>query len=405
MKITAIRLERLRGSVEHTGQFRLAREDRLGMPIDVYDEFKAVGPPPPQPLFERDESSGRYIMKTGVLSIETDEGVTGLCFGAGDSGELRRIAETIIGEDPLATERIWDILFRKLLGLTPGSIMHKMAVVDVALWDLKSKALGVPVVTLLGGPARARVQAYAMARDYSKDPSKIGDHARDIVSQGFRAMKWYPRFGPTDGREGMAKNEAFVAACREAIGPEVDIILDCWKTWSVPYAIEMARRLEPYRLRWIEEPVFQYKAEQYAEIRRAVNSTQISGGEQLYALWEFKRLFDHAAVDIAQPDPMWCGGITNIMKIITLAQAYDVAVIMHVVQLPVNIQISAALNAMVCPLIEYPTYQGQFTGQYFLKRKIIAENGYVSVPMEPGIFEIDESVVEEREEIFHIEAS
>jgi L-alanine-DL-glutamate epimerase-like enolase superfamily enzyme len=78
---------------------------------------------------------------------------------------------------------------------------------------------------------------------------------------------------------------------------------------------------------------------------------------------------------------------------------------MHVVQLPVNIQISAALNAMVCPLIEYPTYQGQFTGQYFLKRKIIAEDGYVSVPMEPGIFEIDESVVEEREEIFHIEAS
>jgi L-rhamnonate dehydratase len=100
----------------------------------------------------------------------------------------------------------------------------------------------------------------------------------------------------------------------------VDTLSDCWKTWDVPYTIEMAKRLEPYRIRWIEEPVFQYKVDQYAEIRRNIRTIQVSGGEQLYALWEFTRLFDAGAVDNVQADPLWCGGITNTMKIITLAE-------------------------------------------------------------------------------------
>ena len=402
MRITSVRLETLEGWVEHTGQFRTHQEDRLGMAVDVYEEFARRPPPPETELYGRDAATGKYRMRAGVLVVETDEGVSGICLRAGDSPQLRRIASLIVGRDPLATDTIWDIVYRSLLSLTPGSIMHAIAAVDIALWDLKSKALGVPIVTLLGGPARTHVDAYAMMRDYSKEPDRAREHAREIASQGFGALKWYPRFGPTAGREGMAKNEAFVAAVREGAGEDVDILLDCWKTWDVPYTIEMAKRLGPYRIRWIEEPVFQYKVDQYAEIRRNIKPIQVNGGEQLYALWEFKRLFDAGAVDNVQPDPLWCGGITNTMKIITLAEAYDVRVIMHVCSVPLNIQISASRSAAAIPLIEYPTYQSQFTDQYFLKHKVLAQDGRVEVPTRPGLYEIDEERVATRTEVFRV---
>jgi len=274
--------------------------------------------------------------------------------------------------------------------------------VDIALWDLKSKAFQSPVCELLGGPAQTEIPVYAMMRDYSKETEGAKATIREHVKQGYRAFKWYPRWGPLDGEEGKRKTIALVQAIREAGGEDIDIMLDCWKTWDVPYTVEMADRLQDCRLRWIEEPVFQYQFEQYAEIRRKVK-TPISGGEQLYSLWEFRKLLEMDGVDIAQPDPMWCGGITQTVKVIQLAQAFYRPVIMHVVQVPVNLQISVAMPPPVVPMVEYPTFNARYSAQYFTKRPAYAEGGMLKPSLEPGLFEIDEGKLERKEEVFRVE--
>ncbi len=317
------------------------------------------------------------------------------------SDSVRDIARLLIGRNPLATDYLWDLVYRRNLGKTPGSFMAAMASVDIALWDLKSKHFGSPVCELLGGPAQAEIPVYAMMRDYSKEPEAAAETIREHVAQGYRAFKWYPRWGPLDGEEGKRKTIALVEAIREAGGPEIDIMLDCWKTWDVPYTVEMADRLQDYRLRWIEEPVFQYQYEQYREIRRQVR-VPISGGEQLYALWEFRKLLEMGCVDIAQPDPVWCGGITQTVKVIQLAQAFDTPVIMHVVQGPVNLQISAAMPPPVVPMVEYPTFNARYGPRHFLKEPAYPENGRLRSPMHPGIYVLDEDRIEETETLFRI---
>ena len=163
--------------------------------------------------------------------------------------------------------------------------MMAISAVDCAMWDLKGRMLGLPVVRLLGGPTRdadPRLRQRAWATPSS--PTGPRERGPRVRRQGYTAMKWFYRHGPTDGREGMEENEALVAAVREAVGPDVEIMTDAWMSWDVPYTLEMARRLEPYRPRWIEEPVLPDKIESYAEIRRE-SPVPIAGGEHEYTRW------------------------------------------------------------------------------------------------------------------------
>lgn len=399
MKITAIKGYRISGRMPVDETYRRVKGGRLGAPIDVYPEFKAKGPnQTPSPVNE----DGTVNRSIGVLEIETDDGVSGICIGAGLGGSVPSLAELILGRNPLATGYLWDLAYRRNLGSTPGTFMSNLAAIDIALWDLKSKHLGSPVCELLGGPAREEIPVYAMMRDYSKEPEEVKRVTTEHVAAGYRAFKWYPSYGPLDGEEGKRKTMAVVEAIREAGGPDIEIMLDCWKSWDVPYTIDMAHRLEDCRLRWIEEPVFQYQFEAYREIRRQVR-VPISGGEQLYTLWMFRKLLEMGGVDIAQPDPVWCGGITQAVRIIDLAQAFDTPVVMHVVQLPVNLQITAAMPPPVVPMVEYPTFNARFGGQYFSKYPVHPENGMLKPPLRPGLYEIDESKVEKREPVFVVE--
>jgi L-alanine-DL-glutamate epimerase-like enolase superfamily enzyme len=396
MRITAVRLHEITGEVEDRGQIRPMNAGRLGRALDVYPKYKAEGP---GPAWEEGSRPGYYRRRDKLLEIETDEGLTGTMTKIMGADHIPSLAPHLLGENPMATERIWDILYRASLSAGFGDVMSAIAAIDIALWDIKCQALNTPLCTLLGGPVRQRVPAYAMARDFSKEPEEVRRVSRELVDQGFRAIKWYPSHGPSHGREGQRKNIEFVAACREAVGPDVEIMLDCWKTWDAPYTVEMARRLEPYRIKWIEEPVFQYQFAEYAEIRRQVSSTLISGGEQLYALWQFRHLLADGCVDIVQPDPIWCGGITQIQRIIALARAYETPVVMHVCHVPLNIHLSAALPPTVCPLIEYPAYHRQIADQFFLKNKVYAVDGEVPVPTSAPIYELDESVIVEKREV------
>jgi len=268
-----------------------------------------------------------------------------------------------------------------------------ISAVDCALWDLKGRYFNAPVYRLLGGATRDEIPAYASALGYSIDPDRAAERSRELVREGFTAMKWFFRYGPADGPEGMVRNAQLVSALRGAVGDSVDVMLDCWMSWDVPYTIQMAERLEEYEPRWLEEPVLPDKIESYAAIRRQVR-VPIAGGEHEYTRWGLKALMDAEAVDVLQPDIYWAGGITEMLKICALASTYDLPVIPHGHSTPASAHLIASQPVSVCPRLEYLVKWNEIH-QFFLKTPLKPRGGVVRLPDTPGIgMELDESRVE-----------
>jgi L-alanine-DL-glutamate epimerase-like enolase superfamily enzyme len=393
MKITAVRVFKVSGVMAFDGEFW---EERLVRPVDIYPEHKTQGAGW-LPTIDQ----GHYAMSSYFCQIETDKGVTGLG-GPTTLGQafviLQQFAPMLVGADPLATERIWDRLYRSNVHGRKGSEMMALSVIDCALWDLKGKWADVPVYRLLGGPTRDRIPAYASTLGYSLEPELVTQRAKQFVQQGYKAMKWFFREGPTDGVEGIRKNVLLVKTVREAVGPDIDIMLDCWMSWDVPYTIKMAARLEEYHPRWLEEPVLPDKIPQYAEIRRNVR-IPISGGEHEYTRWGIKALMDAEAVDVLQPDIYWAGGISEMIKICALASAYDLPVIPHGHSTPASTHFIASQPVTTCPLLEYLIKWNEIH-QYFLKYPVKPVDGYVELNDRPGMgMELDEEKIEKREEV------
>ena len=393
MKITAVRTFELQGELAFSGTFW---EERLVRPSDIYPEHKAEG----AGWLSRNDR-GNYAIRATSCQIETDEGVSGLggpishdqCYTIG-----RLLGPLLIGHDPLASERIWDRLYRSMVHGRKGTPMMALSAVDCALWDLKGKWAGAPVYRLLGGPTRETIPAYASALGYSLEPDLVRQRAREMVEQGYRATKWFFRHGPTDGVEGIAKNLELARTLREAVGPDVDIMLDCWMSWDVPYTIQMARRLDQYRPRWIEEPVLPDKIDQYADIRRAIQ-IPVSGGEHEYTRWGLKALMDARAVDVLQPDIYWAGGISEMFKICVLASTYDLPVIPHGHSVPATVHLIASQPVTTCPLLEY-LIKWNAIHQFFLKHPIVPVNGQVTLPTMPGMgMELDEDKIQDRRDV------
>lgn len=393
MKITAVRLVEVRGTMAFEGEFW---EERLIRPIDIYPEDQAQGAGwlPPQ-------DDGTYAMRSYFIEIDTDAGLMGRGGPTTlDQGFIiqTQLAPLMLGHDPLATERLWDRLYRAQVHGRKGVAMMALSVVDAALWDLKGKWADAPVYRLLGGPVRQRIPAYASALGFSLEPEQVDARARAFVDQGYRATKWFFRHGPTDGVGGIRKNEELVRTLREAVGPDVDLMLDCWMSWNVPYTLEMAQRLAPYHPRWLEEPVLPDKIAQYAEIRRS-SPIPIAGGEHEYTRWGIKELLDAGAVDVLQPDIYWAGGISEMLKICALASAYDIPVIPHGHSVPATLHVIAAHPVTVCPQLEY-LIKWNTIHQFFLKTPIRPENGEVILPTAPGLgMDLDEDKITDRREI------
>jgi L-rhamnonate dehydratase len=258
---------------------------------------------------------------------------------------------------------------------------------------LKGKWANAPVYTLLGGPTRTTIPAYASMLGYSLDPELVQERAQEVVRQGYGATKWFFRDGPTDGAAGIQRNLRLVRTLRESVGPDIDIMLDCWMSWDVPYTIQMASRLEEYMPRWLEEPVLPDKIEQYAEIRRNVR-IPISGGEHEYTRWGLKALMDAGACDVLQPDIYWAGGISEMMKICALASAYDLPVIPHGHSTPATAHFIAAWPEPTCPLLEYLVKWNEIH-QFFLKTPLKPVNGVITLPTTPGLgMELDDTKIE-----------
>jgi len=229
-------------------------------------------------------------------------------------------APMLTGEPALATEKLWNMMMRSANSAFGAFGLASFAVsaVDLALWDLKGKVLGVPVYELIGGPARDRTRCYATSNDLD-----------DPRHRGFEAFKLACTVGPAAATGGIEQTERQVAEARSELGPDTDIMLDCWAVHDASYTVRLGEALAPYRLTWIEDYAQPDDWDGYAAVRRRLPHQMLATGER----WYTDRVFAHAAaqglVDVMQPDVQWVGGATAVLKIATIAAAAGVELAVH----------------------------------------------------------------------------
>lgn len=350
-----------------------------------------------------------------LVRIGTDAGVEGWGEG-GQTGppELTRVvvehalAPLLIGEDPFASTMLWERMYDVTRDYgQKGVVIGAISGVDIALWDLKGRALQVPVYALLGGPFRDRVLPYATGMYYKRGRDRadqiriLQEEARGYAAQGFSAVKMKIGFFPP--REDIA----LVAAIREAIGADVRLAVDANHAYNAYTAIEVGRAIEPYRIAWFEEPVPPEDLQGYLQVKARL-SIPISGGEVEYTSFGARELIARRAVDIIQPDTCGCGGLTECWRIAALARAYGVQYFPHVWGSAVGLAASLHLLASLppCPPTgnPFPSYQDPLLEfdrnpsplrDELSREPIRLEEGFVRVPRGPGLgITIDPEVLE-----------
>ncbi|MEO6527392.1 MAG: galactonate dehydratase [Gemmatimonadaceae bacterium] len=348
------------------------------------------------------------------LKIETDEGISGwgepVLEGRAHTvaAAVDELADYLIGKDPSLIEDHWTVLYRAGFYRGGGVHMSALAGIDQALWDIKGKALNVPVHQLLGGQLRDRIRVYSWIG--GDRPSDTATMAQECGARGFTAVK----MNATEEMQFVdshAKVDAVLArvqAIRDVMGPHFGIGVDFHGRVHRPMAKVIAKELEPYRLMFIEEPVLSEHSEALKEIANHC-STPIALGERLFSRWDFKKILSDGYVDIIQPDPSHAGGITETRKIAAMAEAYDVALALHCplgpIALAANLQLDAVCyNAFIQEQslgIHYNATNDLL--DYLVDPSVFAyDDGHVAIPQGPGLgIEVNEELVVRMAETGH----
>lgn len=272
------------------------------------------------------------------VRIETDEGLAGWgegsLHGALESVEatIREMAPHLVGQDPAGPEKHWHRLYHAWRWRGGATFQTALAALDLALWDLEGKRLGVPVARLLGGPLRTELTAYASHWLQGADtPDKAKASAAEAVRRGFRAFKCRPfsHEGLRDNEAGeLRRAAALIEAARDGAGPDCEIFIECSEFLSPRTAVLLDRALAPFRPGWFEEPIPFENARAMAQLQRDI-ATPIATGERLLSRFEYRELLENAGCRIIQPDLMHAGGLTEVRKIASLADTWYVPVAPH----------------------------------------------------------------------------
>lgn len=359
------------------------------MPLHLYPDVEHPDPPnKPTP----------GSIRAMYVEVHCDEGLSGI-FGPIDRHQafviLSDLREFLIGRDALATEYLFDLMIRLNRHGRSGLFMTGVSAIDCALWDLKGKAWQQPIYRLLGGPTRPSVPAYASMLGFSIVPEEAARLAQEYQKMGYQAQKWFFRYGPAAGAEGMAKNIAMATSVREAVGPDYMLMFDAFMSWNVPYATKMLRALEAVNPTWMEEPI---PPERVSEFVKLKNSTPvpIATGEHVYTRWQSKELLVKGALDYLQNDPDWTGGITELVKICSLGSAFEVPVIAHGHSLLSALHVAGSQSPAAVPMVEY-LINHQPNKQFFHRRQYAPENGSIKLPEAPGLgIDLDDAKIEKR---------
>jgi L-alanine-DL-glutamate epimerase-like enolase superfamily enzyme len=335
-----------------------------------------------------------------LVRVDTDEGLSGLGEAAYFGGPPmitkmiieKELQEYLIGEDPLNIEKLWEKMYqRSIKHGRKGAIIASMSGIDIALWDIKAKAAGMPLYRLLGG-CHERIRAYASAGFYAegKGIKELAEEMASYVKEGFTAVKM------KIGRLSHSEDVARVRAVREAIGDDVDLLVDGNNAYTAYQAIKIARMMEEYNIFWFEEPVPAEDIEGSAAVAAAID-TPVAAGENEFTRYGFRDLFLNKAVDIAQPDVTWCGGITEAKKIAAMASAWNIICVPHsfssAIALVANLHFSASIPNSLFQ--EFDRNYNPLREELLTEPVKINKDGYIELWDKPGLgVELDQAVVQ-----------
>lgn len=372
-------------------------------------------------------------IKPVLCRVHTDEGIYGdgeaaMAYGIGSTGAfgmLQDLANIVIGMNPLENEKIWDKMYRTTFwGQNGGGVFSAgMSAIDMALWDIKGKFFGVPVYMLLGGKLNDNLRAYASQIQFGWtdkigalfSPDEYADAAKRAVDEGYDAVKvdfFTFRENPQEGgftdreRTGLVTPANLrtvvnrVAAVRNAIGPDVDIIMENHSFLDVNTAIQVAEAVKPYNIFYFEEPNTPdpHTAERLAQ----KIDIPIAGGERIYTRWQFEKYFARNALQIAQPDLGTCGGITEAKKICDMAYVYDCSIQIHACGTPISTAASLQVEAAIPNFIIHEHHQCNLVHSHIklCKYNYQPEKGRFKVPDLPGLGqELSDFVLHDRDSV------
>lgn len=375
--------------------------------IDIYDLLPQIGNQGISPI---------------CIRVNTDEGISG--FGEVGTGYgnahfagvniVRDLGKRIIGKDPFNIESIWEDLFRNTFwGMAGGTVVYAgMSAIDIALWDIKGKALNTPVYQLLGGKCNNRIRTYASqlqfgwgpVKLYLNDPADYAQAVRDATAQGYTAVKVDP-IGMTDQGTWIRASEddnwklrgimpnrvldlacARVAAMREAGGRDLDIIIENHAFTDSNTAVQLARALEPYGIYFMEEAVHPLNSGSMRFIREKIN-IPLAAGERIFTRWGYRPFLEDRSLQVLQPDFCLVGGITEGKKVADLANLYDCSIQGHCCGGPISTAAALQVEAAIPNFIIHELHSGALKKHIrdLCKYDYMPENGYYYVPDLPGI--------------------
>ncbi len=344
-----------------------------------------------------------------IVKILTDEqidgvGEIGLAYAWGAKAGVKMIqdfaSDFLINADPRRVEHLWDTLFRRTFwGQGGGPVVYgAISAIDEALWDIKGKMLGVPVYELLGGKVFDRIRVYANGwADGRVKPEEYAEGALKVVADGYTALKFDPVYATPDGRWDPPRRwidadrakmaYARVKAVRDAVGPDIDLLIEASGTLGTTAAIQLGKRLEPFTPFLYEEPVDPMNVECMKKVSDHVN-IPIAAGERLYTRYQFRQLIEKQAVDIIQPDLGLAGGLTEVKKIASHAETYNLHIQPHYCGAPVAGAASVQLDACTTNFVIQEVFPYRTDDRYNMVEEPVdkqVKNGFLQIPDKPGL--------------------
>ncbi len=363
----------------------------------------------------RVDSVKTYLVDSGsakhwlFVKVETDEGIHGwgeaytqLDRDRVIERQMEELSRYLVGRSPFDIKQFIFSAYADFAGKR-GSLELFCAIsgLEQALWDIVGKATGQPVYNLLGGRTRRRLRVYANGWGGAQPPDELADRAKAVVERGFTALKFDPFPGLWRAFiDRQAEEEAVdrVRAVREAVGPDVDILVEVHRRLAPMHAVRVARAMEPYAPFWFEEPVSARDLGALAEVRKAITLPVVTG-EELYTKNEFRDVFAQRAADILNPDVCNCGGILELREIGAMAEAYHVAVAPHNYN-STTVGLAATLHASAgMPNFLITEYFVNFeeVGKEIAQQAFEVEDSFITLPDTPGLgIDLDEQALGQR---------
>ncbi|NWO10417.1 mandelate racemase/muconate lactonizing enzyme family protein [Chromohalobacter salexigens] len=351
------------------------------------------------PLDNPTSFSNRQVLKRDYVLVEVvgDDGHVGIgfCYGGNNAGLLvanavrELLRPVLVGGDAHATEALWQSMYQEsLLHGRTGSVMRAISILDTALWDRNARAANLPLYKYLGASDTHSVPAYASGGYYldGKSPEMLGEEMAGYVAKGFTAVKMKV------GREDLAGEEARLAAVREAVGPNVQVMMDANNAWrDLPSALAFMRMAEPYDPFWIEEP---FSPDDIDNHRRLGERTPVpvATGEIEAGRWRFKELLDKEAAMILQTDAAVCGGITEFRRIAATAASYGVDIYPHWFH---DLHIHLVASAPNVTMVEFFADDQVLNFRRLVDTQLEFADGQLLLPTAPGLgFGFDQAALE-----------